>query len=342
MPRAVPATIVLTLLFIALALAAWHLSFVLLLTFGGVLLAVLFRHLAVALSRNSPLSTGGALAVVLVGLAAILVLAVVLIGPQFMAQLELLVRSLPAGIERIERALEGRAWGRFLLERVPSNDERPAWNVFGTITGTVSTIGGVIANAVVLLTVAIFLASDPDLYRRGILHLVPFDKRARVAEVLDTLGMSLWHWLLGQGLAMAAVAVMSGVGLWLIGVPMALSLGLIAGLLDFIPYLGPWLGAAPAVLIALGQGPTEAIYTALLFLVIQQLEGNVLMPLIQKRASALPPAFTIVAVIAFGVLFGFMGVLLATPLLLMLIVLVRMLYVEDVLGDHDAGPPKED
>ena len=133
---------------------------------------------------------------------------------------------------------------------------------------------------------------------------------------------------------MAAVAVLSGVGLWLIGVPLALALGLIAGLLDFIPYVGPWLGAAPAVLLALAEGPAEAVWTAILFLVIQQVEGNVLMPVIQKRASALPPVLTILAVVAFGVLFGFMGVFLATPLLLVLIILVRMIYVEDVLGDR--------
>ena len=165
----------------------------------------------------------------------------------------------------------------------------------------------------------------------------PFDKRQRAAEIMDALGRGLWRWLIGQGIAMLAVAVLSGVGLWLIGVPLAMTLGIIAGLMDFIPYVGPWLGGAPAVLMALTMGPMEAIYTVILFVIIQQVEGNLLMPVIQKRASSLPPVLTVLAVVGFGVLFGFMGVLLATPLLLVLIVLVRMIYVEDILGDHTGG-----
>lgn len=342
MPRAVPATIFVTLLIVVLGLAAWQLSFVLLLTFAGALLAVFLRHMAMALAGRLPISPGAALAIVLLVLAAILVLGVVSVGPQLLAQLDLLIRSFPAAMAEVQEMLEGWAWGRFLLERVPSAEDRPEWNVFGTITGTVSTAAAVVANVVVVISVAIFLANDPGLYRRGILTLVPRDKRGRAGEVLDALSDGLWRWLVGQGLAMLTVAVTSALGLWLIGVPLALTLGVIAGLLDFIPYVGPFLGAAPAVMFALAEGPTEALWTVALFVVIQQIEGNVLMPVIQSRASSLPPALTILAVIGFGVLFGFMGVFLATPLLLVTIVLVRMLYVEDVLGDHAASPPERE
>lgn len=330
--------VIATLFLVALALAIWQLYFVLLLAFGGLLLAVLLRNVATILSRHTPLPIGAALAVVILGLVALSALTGVLIGERIMTQVEELLRSLPQAVAQIEAALREHAWGSFLLEAMPSGEARPAWNVMGALGGTVSTAVGVVGNLVVVLTVAVFLAVDPGLYRRGVLHLVPKDRRERAGEMLDASGDALWRWLMGQLLAMTGVAVLTGLGLWVLGIPYALILGLAAGVLDFIPYIGPILGAVPAVLVALTQSPADAAYVVLLFVVIQQIEGNVLMPLIQKRATNLPPALTILAVVGFGVLFGLLGVLFATPLLVVLIVVVRMLYVEDVLGDHTAGP----
>ena len=299
---------------------------------------MLLRHSAVGVCRILPLPHGAGVGVVVLGLAALLVLFALTAGPRIAAQLSQLGQSLTGAAQELDLFLKDRAWGQYLITRLGEGAQSVQdVDLLGTLTGTVSTLIGALTNAVVVLTVAIFLALDPGLYRRGVLHLVPIPRRERAREVLDALGRALWLWLIGQSVDMLAVALATGLGLWAIGVPLPVALGLIAGVTNFIPYLGPFIGAAPAVLIAFAHDPGDALWTALLFAAIQQVEGNVLQPVIQRRATALPPVLTILAVVGAGVLFGLVGVLVATPLLLVLIVLVRMLYVEDALGDRGAG-----
>jgi predicted PurR-regulated permease PerM len=205
-------------------------------------------------------------------------------------------------------------------------------------TGLLGTVFNAFADAILVLVVALFLAADPAPYRRGLLRLVPPARRSRGAEVLDALDDGLWQWILGQSLAMLCVGVITAAGLLLLGIPLAFALGILAGLLNFIPYLGPILSGGPAVLIAFAQSPTDALYTLLLFVFLQSFEGYVLTPMLQRRAVSIPPALGILAIVGLGALFGAYGVLFATPLLLVVMVLVRMVYVEDALGDRDADP----
>jgi predicted PurR-regulated permease PerM len=135
------------------------------------------------------------------------------------------------------------------------------------------------------------------------------------------------------------VGAVTAAGLTLLGIPMALALGILAGLLNFVPYLGPILSGAPAVLIAFTQSPADALNTLLLCVAIQTLEGYALTPVLQRRSVSIPPALGILAIVGLGALFGAYGVLFATPLLLVAMVLVRMLYVEDALGDRAPDPP---
>ena len=323
---------------VGVCLLAWQLVFVLLVAFGGLLLAVLFRHAAVALAGRTPLSVGTALAVVVLGLAAVLLLFMLSVGPRIGTQLESVAQSLPAAIEEVETALAATDWGRYLLDQATrERDDAPEWNVLSGIGGTVSTVFGVLANLVIALTVAVFLALDPDLYRRGLAGLLPRTRRRRAIEVMDEIGRTSWHWELGQFVDVAAVALAVGLGLWWIGVPLPAALGLIAGLTNFVPYVGPILGGIPAVLLAFSMGIDYALWTVALFVVVQQLEGHVLMPLIQKRAASLPPVLTVLVVVGASVPFGLLGVLLATPLLVVVLVLVRTLWVEDVVGEMSKG-----
>jgi predicted PurR-regulated permease PerM len=168
------------------------------------------------------------------------------------------------------------------------------------------------------------------MYRNGFLLLLPEGARDRVGKALDASGRALRMWLRGQVLSMAAVGVLTALGLWAVGVPMAIPLGILAGILDFVPFIGPLAAAIPGILVAFSQGPQVALYAALVYLAVQFVEGNVIMPMAQQWAVNLPPVLGLLAIVAFGVVFGFLGVLFAVPLAVVVHVLVQRLWVQDV------------
>ncbi|MBC9246646.1 AI-2E family transporter [Paracoccus sp. 11-3] len=341
-PR-VPLATILTVFALILVLAAvWKWSPMLLMAFGAILIAIALRGGGALLHRwlGIGLKTG----IMITALVAILAGAAVIAyaGPAISTQFRELMRSLPQAWEQVTNWLNNSSAGQF-IERQMANAQQNAGarpsaqslpSVFGYVTGTISTVFGKIANLALMITVAIFLALDAQTYRGGGLRLVPLSYRTRAAEICDEIGRALGRWMAGQALDMAVVALATFLGLWLLGVPLALVLGIIAGLTNIIPVVGPFISGVPAVLFALTQGVDLAVYVAILYIVIQQLEGNLLMPLIQRFAADLPPAMTVLAILAFGSLFGFSGVILATPLLLVSIILVKRVYVEDVLGDR--------
>lgn len=161
-------------------------------------------------------------------------------------------------------------------------------------------------------------------------------------KLLGEIDQTILNWLSAQLILMVVIGVVVALGLWAIGVPYALALGLFAGLVEFIPYLGPILSAGIALLVALGTEPKLVLWTLGLFVVVQQLENNVLQPLIQKSQVEIPPVLLIVVLFAMGLLFGVPGVLVATPLLAVAIVVVRRVYVERMLEGRDleAEPPR--
>lgn len=322
------------LVVVAVALLALRLSFVLMLAFAGVLLAVLLRSLAALVVRYTRLPIGLALTGVVLGITALIVALVVFAGARIGAELVEVAFRVPEAWAQVRDHLSRQSWGAYLLEVVPSGGDRPRWNLTGIVGGTVSSIVSAGVNLAVVLAVGIFVAAEPRLYSEGFLHLVPKARRARAGEILNDIGRGLWHWLIGQSIDMVAVALAMGLGLWLIGVPAPIALGLIAGVTNFIPFVGPWIGGVPAVLVAFTGGTMDAVYTLLLIVVVQQVESQVLMPIVQKYVTALPPALTILAVLAMGLLFGITGMLLATPLLLVAMMTVQALYVEETLGDH--------
>ena len=178
----------------------------------------------------------------------------------------------------------------------------------------------------------------------GLLYLVPPARRPRVAQVVDAVALDLRGWLLGQVILMVMMGATTALGLWLVGIPMALTLGIIAGILELIPYIGAWLSAVPAALIALLLGPWYLAMTLALYLGLHILEGYILVPLVQRRAVHLPPALTLVAQLLLGDLLGGLGLFVAAPLTVSAVTILKMLYVEDALGDQagegHGGPEK--
>lgn len=181
----------------------------------------------------------------------------------------------------------------------------------------------------IVLVGGLYLAAQPTLYAVGLLRMIPRKARASAAVTLDAISVSLRNWLKGQALGMLFVGVATGLGLWLAGVPAAWAIGLVAGLAEFVPYLGIFVAALPAVVLGFGQGTETGLWTIGILMVVQQLQGNVVMPIVQNHMVDLPPAITIFGIIAAGILFGLPGVLLATPLTIVVLVLVRRLYLDE-------------
>lgn len=239
------------------------------------------------------------------------------------------LRALRGGLHAIGVAPPpGEAGSRTLLQLLLPDPGA----LFGQAYSVFNVAAGLLGNAIVVFFVGLFAAADPGLYRRGVLLLLPRNRRTRVGEVLDEMAGTLRGWLVGQLAAVVLIALTTWAGLALIGMPGAFLLGLQSGLVNFIPYLGPVIAAAPIGLAALAQGTSMVAWALGVHAVIQTIEGYVLAPLIQRRAVDLPPVLSLAAVLLFGALFGAMGVALATPLVAVLKVAVTRLYVEDRLG----------
>ena len=191
------------------------------------------------------------------------------------------------------------------------------------------------------MVAAIYIAADPTLYRRGVAMLLPPNQHERIFDAMDVTGSALRMWFAGQLAAMLLIGVVSGLAYWWIGLPSPLALGIITGLTNFIPFIGPILGAIPALIFALAIDVETVLWTAGATVAIQQLEGNVVTPLIQRQAVLMPPALALFAIVIFGLLFGLLGVFLAAPLAVALLVLVKKLWVRETLGEHTVVPGEE-
>jgi predicted PurR-regulated permease PerM len=326
---------------LALLLLLWFGAPVFLLVFAGILLAVFLHGVSEFLREHTPLTYGWSLAVVVLMLSASIGMGVWLAGAALGEQIDELSRRLPSSLHKLQQHLERYTWAQSLLAELPKTGKEISakTDVVAKAPGVLYKVLGALGAFVVFLFLGLYLAIEPGVYTRGLLRLVPLYKRARVQAVVYEIGQMLERWLVGRMFSMLIVGGLTTLGLWLLGVPLALALGLLAALGEFIPNIGPLLAFAPAGLLALTESTTRALSVLALYLGLQGFESYVLTPLVEKRAVALPPVLTITAQVLLGLLAGGLGLALAAPLAAVGMVLVQRFYVEDTLGDTLEAPP---
>lgn len=321
--------------------ALWALADIVLLLLVAVLVAVMLSALADVVQR-ARVRRSVALGIVAGALLTAVILAGYLVVPPLLDQAQGLLGAAPTIITNLEQRMEGFVQRYPALRTVLPDNWQQSFNLrtvagsLGVIgAGVLSFLGGVLGSTLqvfVVVVIALYLSADPHRYVRGLAMLVPPGYHARALEVLYTLGVTLRNWLTGQALAMLAIGIVTGAGLALIGVPYWLVLGIIAGLLNIVPNLGPIMAWVPAAAVALIQGPTQVLWVTLLFIVVQQLEGNVITPRIMQAQVDIPPVLVLIGQLILAPFFGFVGVLVAVPLTAIVLVLVKLMYVEDFLG----------
>lgn len=318
----------------AAALLVWALADVVLLVFMAALLAIILRGISGWLAERTGAPLKVMLAVVTLAVSALLAGLVFYIGPRLVTQTQALFGQINQTIEHLRQDYGNTAWGHLLLQHL-SPEQLMNGSVFGSAGAlATSTLGGVVS-AFVLVVTALYFAVAPDLYVEGIVRLFAIPYRPRARAALEHVGITLRLWSLGQLIDMIAVGVLTGIGLALLGLPLALALAVLAGLLTFVPYFGAIAAAIPAVLIAFAEDWRKAVWVAVIFTVAHVVEGYVISPLVQRNTADLPPAVTILSMTILGALFGTLGVILGAPVAAAVLVLVREVYVAGVLGDAD-------
>jgi predicted PurR-regulated permease PerM len=310
----------------------WYLFGVVLIVFGAIILAMLVRLGAqpfmrwLSLPESVALAISGLLIIVIIGGAGYL------FGTRMADELQDVLHRVTSASGDIQDSLQGSQFGRFLLNHVTGSNV----SVTDVLSGLLK-ISSTLLEAVVIMVISgAYLAAQPRLYRDGLIWLFPPRAHARAAEIIDGIGEALRLWLVGQLIEMILIGVLATLAVWIIGVPSPLALGLIAGVGEFIPYLGPLIAAIPAVLVALTKSPEATLWTALAYLIIHQIEGNLVAPLIQRRMVTIPPAVMLLGIVSITYLFGTAAIVFAAPIVVVIFAAVSLLYVRDTLGEKTA------
>jgi predicted PurR-regulated permease PerM len=323
-------------LVVILCIVSWLAFDFLLMMFAAVLFGVMFHGISRWLSDKTGMPRKAAMAVFFAALIALIGGVGASLAPSIAEQFDALSDSLPEAVERLQVRAEDSPTYQWLMERreqIEAAVSGDGGGVFGTVAQVMSSTIGALAGFGIAFVLGVCLSLTPGVYVNGLLMLVPQGYRPRAGEVLNETGSTLQSWLIAKLFEMVVIGVLTTLGLWLLGIELALVLGLIAGVLSFIPNVGPILAVIPALLLASLEGTDTVLWVAGLYLLVQAIESWGLTPWLQKRIVSVPPAVTISMQLLFGLLAGTLGLLLATPLAAVGMVMIRRFYVEDLLGD---------
>ncbi len=298
-----------------LVVMAWYLVQPILLILMAIVLAAMLDGGARLLGRIAPIGRGWRLTIVILGVLAFLVWVSILTGAQLAAQ----AGELQATLMKQVNALGAWAEARGLTTGLEVADLRDqVMGSIGKVTSAVGTFVGGLTSMVMVFVLAIFIAIDPRLYERGVAWMLPMRERDHFYGTMDRMGYNLRRLMAGRLLGMAV----EGVGTWILlalgGVPMAALLGVLTGLLAFIPNIGAIVSGLLIVLVGFSAGTDTGLYAIGVYLAVQMIDGYVIVPMVAKRAVDLAPALVLGAQILFGTLFGIIGLLLADPIVAMI------------------------
>ena len=323
----------------ACVLLLWQLRQIVVLLFGAVMVATIFRAISDLLEKHLRLPERIAVLLSVLLIVAIIAGLVWSIGSQVGAQSQNLAETLPRAAKMIDDRLAAMGLGHPVVRWM--NEIHSGGLIGGDLKGVLSSLTLSAASFLIVFFGGIFLAAEPRLYGIGLLKLIPPSRRRLVAEAMQESDRALRLWLKGQLGAMILIFLLTWLGLWMLGVPSAMLLALISGMLEFIPYAGAITSSIPAIMVALVQSPELALWVVGLYVLVHHVEAYLIQPVIQQFAVYIPAVITLFALLAFGLLFGFIGILLAAPLAVVSYVLVKRLYVIEALDTPTPIPGEE-
>lgn len=300
---------------------------VFLLILAGTLIAIFFRGLSDFIQRKTKWKENVCVAISILGTLFIVAGLFWLIGAKVQTQMTDLMETLPKTIENVKTQMNNSIVGEKIIDKLSSKNSTDKVQVFAG--QFFQSTFGVFGDIYVILFIAIFFTVAPQTYIKGIVQLIPLKGQDKANDVLDKLNKQLRNWLKGKLFSMFVVFILTAIGLAIIGMPLWLVLALLAGLISFIPNFGPLLALVPAVLVGLMQSPETAALVVGLYVLIQFVESNFITTLVQQKLIDMPPALIIIAQLLMGALTGGWGLILATPIIVILIVLIQELYIKE-------------